>query len=416
MQLNDRSGPAKAAVGQALDNIDCARIGVAVSGGSDSLALMMLLHEACIARGVVLKVVSVDHRLRPESRGELDRVAGICVARGLSHDRLEWRGWDGQGNLQNEARKARYALMAEWAQQEGVGAVCLGHTMDDQAETFLMRLARKAGSAGLSGMRARVEQGGIAWLRPLLTVRRDELQAYLEAHGVAWINDASNEDEAFDRIKARRALAELAPLGIGPEVLSEVAGNLGSENRILQGLVRDFAEGHVRQSYGALACDAEAFGALEPEIALRLLSAAVPWINGAAYPPRREALCKMLAALRGGRTHTLAGVIGLCRKGDIWLAREPGAEAGDATSIGRHWCLSKPNPGEELRALGAEGLALIGAWRELGLPREVLLTLPSIWRAGQLIWTPVVAEGSAGSMPFTAELIRASFTKSLAGH
>src|SRR6056297_2527745 len=134
MQLTDRVGAAQAAVRQVLDSIDDTRVAVAVSGGSDSLALMVLLQEACKAQGVTLMAVSVDHGLRPESGAELDKVAAICAARGIAHDRLEWRGWDGQGNLQNEARKARYALMADWARQEEVGAVCLGHTMDDQAE------------------------------------------------------------------------------------------------------------------------------------------------------------------------------------------------------------------------------------------------------------------------------------------
>lgn len=416
MQLNEPAGPAKAAVRQALESIDDAHVGVAVSGGSDSLALMVLLQEACAARGVALRVVSVDHRLRPESGAELDKVAAICAARGLAHDRLEWRGWDGQGNLQNEARKARYALMTDWAQREELGAIFLGHTMDDQAETFLMRLARKAGSAGLSGMRARTRQGGVTWHRPLLAARRADLQAYLEAQGITWVNDPGNEDAAYERIKARRALETMSPLGIGPEVLSEVAGNLASENRILRGLVRDFAEHHVRQAHGALTCDAGEFGALDSEIALRLLSAAVTWINGVAYPPRREALCKMREALLEARRHTLAGVIGLCRRGDIWLTREPGAEAREGAHLGAHWHVTGLKPGQNLRELGADGLGQLENWRGLGFPRDVLLTLPSLWSGERLDWTPVLAEGSGQQTLPAAEPIRASFTKSLEGH
>ncbi|RFP90138.1 tRNA lysidine(34) synthetase TilS [Rhodobacteraceae bacterium 63075] len=416
MQLNDRFGPAKAAVRQALETIDDARVAVAVSGGSDSLALMVLLQEACAAQGVALRVVSVDHRLRPESGAELDKVAAICAARGLTHDRLEWREWDRQGNLQNEARKARYALMADWARRENLGAIFLGHTIDDQAETFLMRLARKAGSTGLSGMRARTWQGGVTWLRPLLATRRADLQAYLDAQGIDWINDPGNEDAAYERVKARRALEALSPLGIGPEVLAEVAQNLASEDRILRGLVRDFAERHVGQVHGALACDAAEFGALDPEIALRLLGAGVTWINGAAYPPRREALCRMREALLGARRHTLAGVIGLSRKGDIWLTREPATEPRDGTQLGAHWRVRGLKPGEDLRELGADGLAQLKDWRGLGLPREVLLTLPSVWSGERLVWTPVLAGGEGPRTPRAAEPIRASFTNSLADH
>ena len=124
----------------------------------------------------------------------------------------------------------------------------------------------------------------------------------------------------------------------------------------------------------------------------------------------------MREALLEARRHTLAGVIGLPRKGDIWLTREPGKEAGGPSRLARHWRVTGLKRSEDLRELGADGLAQLEDWRSLGLPREVLLTLPSVWSEGRLVWTPVLAGGDGPRTPPAAEPIRASFTNSLADH
>ncbi len=124
-------------------------LGIAVSGGSDSLALLHLMVEWGRAP---LRCVTVDHRLRDASAEEAAQVAEICAALGIAHDTLTWDGWDGQGNLAAEARRARYALLADWAVTHGLTGIALGHTQDDIAETLLMRLARRAGVDGLAAM------------------------------------------------------------------------------------------------------------------------------------------------------------------------------------------------------------------------------------------------------------------------
>ena len=148
-------------------------IGVAVSGGGDSMALLLLLEEAAARAGRVVAAVTVDHGLRPESGGEAAAVAALCAGRGIAHATCRWGDWDGAGNLLDRARQARRALIADWARGRGIGAVALGHTLDDQAETVVLRLARGSGVDGLAGMAAVVRAEGILWLRPLLGVRRD---------------------------------------------------------------------------------------------------------------------------------------------------------------------------------------------------------------------------------------------------
>jgi len=154
-------------------------IGVAVSGGSDSMALLDLLCHWGEEEGVRVSAATVDHGLRVEAKAEAARVAAFCVARGIPHDILIWDGWNGTGNMQAEARSARFELLAEWSRIRGIDVVALGHTSDDQAETFLMRLARKSGVDGLAGMSRDITRHGIRFVRPLLRQSRLALQDYL---------------------------------------------------------------------------------------------------------------------------------------------------------------------------------------------------------------------------------------------
>ncbi|MEZ5715745.1 MAG: tRNA lysidine(34) synthetase TilS [Paracoccaceae bacterium] len=186
-------------VGWPFVNAKVGHVAVAVSGGGDSMALLLLIEHWAREHGAKLSAVTVDHGLRPEAAGEAAMVAAFCAGRGIPHDTLKWSGWDGKGNLQAAARAARYRLIADWARAKGVETVCLGHTRDDQAETFLMRLARKAGSDGLRGMDRDFEREGLRWARPVLGIGRADLRAFLERRGVAWVEDPSNQDEGFDR-------------------------------------------------------------------------------------------------------------------------------------------------------------------------------------------------------------------------
>ena len=128
-------------------------IGVAVSGGSDSVALLHLAARFQAERGGLVRAVTVDHRLRPEAADEARFVAGLCETLGVRHDTVEWPHGPLAGNIPDQARRARYDLVTGWAQCHGITHVVVGHTADDDAETFLMELARQAGIDGLASMR-----------------------------------------------------------------------------------------------------------------------------------------------------------------------------------------------------------------------------------------------------------------------
>ncbi|MGL6211550.1 MAG: tRNA lysidine(34) synthetase TilS [Paracoccaceae bacterium] len=392
------------------------RIGVAVSGGSDSMALLHLMQEVAPLRGWVVHAVTVDHRLRPESAGEAAAVGQVCAGLGVSHDVLVWDHADITGNLSDQARRARYRLIAEWAATRGIGHVVVAHTLEDQAETFLMELARKAGVDGLSGMRGGWNAGEVFFSRPLLGVSRTDLRAYLTPRGVAWIDDPTNENDAYTRVKARRVLAALKPLGITAGHLGAVAEHLDLAREALIFATAKAADSVVTTVAGAVHLDREVFWRLPFEIQRRLLMAGLLWVNRADYAPRGSALERVQGALIQERDVTLAGCRIRAGEGQVAIVREPKAVAGAVTPTDQlwdsRWRVDGPHEaGLQVRALGAAGLKVCKDWRSLGISRDALLVSPGIWRGDALIAAPVAGFSNG----WTAD-IPASFSRFIVSH
>ena len=377
------------------------KIAVAVSGGSDSLALLYLLHEVARHNVVDLYAVTVDHGLRSEAREEARQVEAICVDLAVPHDTLLWREWDGKGNTQNAARNARYTLIADWARAKGIETVVLGHTQDDQAETFIMRLARASGVDGLSAMPMRRQHAGVTWLRPLLNVRRAALQSYLRDKGVQWVDDPSNEDPRFERVRVRDQMDAFAKLGLTAEVHAQVAQNLAQARNALTHQARIAALDLVSEHAGALRIHWQGLQALPAEIRRRLLIASFNWLGGSFYPPRRAALEAVWDALNDKGTATLQGCILRRKQENLWLCRELNAVRHLQVTTGElwdgRWRVSGPegDDGFIVSALGEEGLLLCPDWREAGLPREVFLSTPAVWKGPDLVASPLVKPDQA---------------------
>ncbi|WP_235933257.1 tRNA lysidine(34) synthetase TilS [Paragemmobacter ruber] len=367
---------------------------MAVSGGGDSLALLHLAVEA----GCTVAVATVDHGLRPEAADEAAAVGAACAALSVPHDILHWR-WDGQGNLQDAARRGRIAALAAWAQGRGLRAVALGHTQDDIAETFLMRLARDAGVDGLAAMAARREVDGIAFLRPLLGVGRAELRGWLLQRGVSWADDPSNDDPRFDRVRARRALAAMADAGVDGAAIAALAGKMAEVRAALEATTAEAAARLVRIDGGDVILDTQGLAALPAEIRRRLLLAAVMWIASAEYGPRGAEMERFVAAALEGRVATLAGCRTSHARGRMRITREVRAVAGLSCPVGalwdRRWRVSGPDSnGLTLRALGEAGLAACPDWRAAPYPRTTLLASPAVWDAGVLVAAPLAGFGA----------------------
>lgn len=377
-----------------------ARLGVAVSGGGDSMALMVLLAEWARAQGVVLEAVSVDHGLRAESADEAAAAGALAARLGLAHAVLRWdRVAAPGGNLMDAARRGRRALIAEWARARGIGVVALGHTLDDQAETLLMRLARGSGVDGLAGMAGAARRGGLLWLRPVLEVRRDALRTVLRARGLTWAEDPTNADARFLRTRARGALAALAPLGIGSERLAETAAAMAQARVALDRAAQAAGRALLRMDRGDALLDARALAALAPELSERIVARVLCVLSGQPYRPRRAALRRALAAPLRATLHgcVLSRAGGHLRIGREWRAVD-GLRARPGILWDNRWIV-QPAPGTgtdgcTIAALGPQGLAQIGAWAACGLPRASVLASPAVWRGDTVLAAPLVRGGS----------------------
>ena len=393
-------------------------VGVAVSGGSDSTALLLLMCDWAKATGRDIRAVSVDHGLREGSADEVAQVASLCAQIGVSHFGLKWEGWNGKGNLQQEARRARQTLIARWANDNAVASVVTGHTSDDQAETFLMRLARGSGVDGLSAMYPIVRKEGIVWMRPLLDTRREALRDLLRSRNVGWVDDPSNEDKRFDRIKFRSEMDQLERLGLGPELLAKTATRIQSARGELERATLDFARlTSEPREIGTVRIGRNAFLERSFEMRMRLMSHTLAWVSGAEHPPRFASLKLALDAVAEGRTCTLSGcLIAPLKDESFEVNREVSAikpVPADGSVYDKRWETSAFEGGE-VRPLGEDGIACRPDWRDAAESRNAILSSPSIWYNNELMSAPFLDKNGR----WTCRLIRGAedFFSSIVTH
>jgi tRNA(Ile)-lysidine synthase len=267
-----------------------ARLGLAVSGGPDSLAMLLLAHTALPGR---IEAATVDHGLRPDSAGEAAMVSALCAPLGVPHAVLKVEVAD--GNLQSEARSARYGALATWVAAQGLTGLATAHHADDQAETLLARLNRASGVAGLAGVRPRGPIPGAPddckapLLRPVLEWRRGELADVVAAAGIAAVQDPSNNDPRFDRARLRQALAQAD--WIDPAALAQSAAHLADADLALEWAARrEFHECVERDGIGMT------YRPRAPRaIALRVIARIVRELDGSE--PRGATLARLFESL-----------------------------------------------------------------------------------------------------------------------
>ncbi len=281
-----------------LFNSAANRLAVAVSGGSDSSALLLLAHSWAQGSGTELNVVSVDHQLRPEAKDECKFVSTLASELGLPHTTLVWNADQVTGNIPQSAREGRYRLMGEWAMSRGIDTVCLGHTLNDQAETVLMQLSRKAGVDGLSGMPETVVRHGVTWLRPLLDIQRQQLRNFLIECGRTWVDDPTNQEAQYDRIKIRNVIPVFEQAGITVEALATIATNMQRSKRVIDDVVRTAADELVSVPETGEIVIAASFWELHDEIQVKLLSKLIQFLGGETRPRRGKAVRNCLKSAR----------------------------------------------------------------------------------------------------------------------
>ncbi|QGN54535.1 tRNA lysidine(34) synthetase TilS [Novosphingobium sp. Gsoil 351] len=285
------------------------RVGLAVSGGPDSLALLLL---ACAGAPDRFEVATVDHGLRAESVAEAEAVGVLCERFAVPHATLR-PVVAATGNLQANARAARYDALGEWAKARGLGAIVTAHHADDQAETLLMRLNRSAGVRGLAGMRACAEvpgHPGLPLLRPLLTWRKAALEAVVAAAGLDPARDPSNADPRFERARVRSELGNSDWLDSA--ALAASAAHLGeADDALAWAATREWDE-RVERPGAILVYRPAAPRAVRLRVVERIVAELAH--EGA---PRGSEIARLVDRLDAGETATLGGVRASSARG-IW--------------------------------------------------------------------------------------------------
>ncbi|MDR3494229.1 MAG: tRNA lysidine(34) synthetase TilS [Ancalomicrobiaceae bacterium] len=409
-----------------------AKAALAVSGGPDSTALLHLfaLWRSAAADSLPGIVLTVDHGLRPEAAEEAEFVADLARSLGLPHRTLCWHGPKPASGIQAAARAARYALLQSAAAAEGADVLMTAHTLDDQAETFLLALARGSGVYGLAAMPAERRLGTLRLIRPLLAIPKARLIATLRSAGIAWRDDPSNANSHYARVAVRKAAPEFARHGLDSATLAATAERLARAASALDTYAgRLIAETVAIHPGGFLRFDIARF--LEPpdEVVLRALSLVLRALMGHDYGPRFDRLERLHAdvgaALRLDRPlqRTLAdAVLRLSARPapSVWLYPEAGRSGFPelilAPGESRLWqdrirLSLSPNVDRPtaVRALGPAGRRLIAGLIPHGLPSAAAETVASAWHGETLVGVPAfgyaappLAPGEFGAEPLVA--------------
>ena len=378
-------------------------IAVAISGGADSLALCLLAARWARRQGGVLTALTVDHGLRAESAAEARELGRWLRRRGIAHRVLRWRGPKPAAGVQAASRRARYALLSGWCRRHRVLHLLLGHQRDDQAETLVLRLARGSGPDGLAAMPAIVERDGIRCLRPLLGVAHADLVATLERWRQPWIEDPSNADARYARVRVRRRLARAT---VAAADLAGAARSLGLARAAREAEASAFlARAATIDPRGFCTLDRGLAAAADVDLLRAALGSLLACVGGAHRPARRARLARLADAMRGDgpfTARTLAGCRVMEGAGDrLLVCREAGRL--DAVEALRPGATVRWDDRFEVglrRRGGGAGLFVAkradGRWpggadaaaAERTLPRAVAATLPAVYLGARLVAVP----------------------------
>lgn len=378
-------------------------VAVALSGGPDSLSLVLLADRWARAQGGRVHAITIDHAIRPNSAAEAQTVAGWMAARGISHETHRLQEALPATDLQGQARAARYRALERICAERSILHLLTGHHREDQAETFMLRLARGSGVDGLAAMAAVTPRRHIRILRPLLDAPRARLGATCIAMGQASVDDPSNRNPVFARVKLRQGWGVLDAGGLSADRLAQTAQHLGRARAALEddtaALLARVARYHEA---GFARLDSQGLLRASPEIGLRALVRVLQLVGGQYYKPRFERTERLYAELQHAVDRTLGG----CRLvseagGTVLIYREPAAIARlqplgretvqwdgrfTATAARHAW------DGLSIGALGPEGAAFMRATLRLSpdhaIPPRVRPTLPCIRRLDEIQAVP----------------------------
>lgn len=393
---------------------------VGVSGGADSIALALLADRWAKRQGGRVIALTVDHRLRAESAAEARQVRRWLKPRGIAQATLVWDGPHPAHDLQAAARAARYRLMEDWCRTHGALHLLTAHHLEDLAETFWLRLARGSGLDGLAGIAPVTERRHCRVLRPLLDVAPERLRARLLQEGQAWLEDPSNLNRAYARVRIRTARGLLESEGLGAARLVETMRHLGCARGILESATAALLARWVWLHPAGFAwLDPAGLRAAGAEVGMRVLGAVLATVGGLEYPPRLARLERLYRDISGAglsQGRTLGGCRLMGRRGGLLVCREAAGTAdpipvqpGMTVAWDGRIRLDLPARAPVGLRIGALGVNRRGlpaeARRRLDLlPGPTRPTLPALWDRGAPAAVPALGWVRAGLEPSLGNL------------
>jgi tRNA(Ile)-lysidine synthase len=374
------------------------RVALAVSGGSDSIAMFRMVHEWAPA-SLEIFALTVDHGLRVAAADEAAQVKRWCCSLGVRCEILKWQGGPITSGIQAKARQARYDLMSVWCLANQVEVLLTAHTADDQAETVLMRKLRTSTAKSLSGIWPERDWNGVRVLRPLLGLRRAELRAYLNQCGQAWIDDPSNEDMKFERVRMRH---ELAGQTLGLVDQAHLAQQVSLRHAFD---AKAWCLKHIqRHELGFVSLPHSLFDQLQTEVKDEILLEVLSLVGIGGQPELLERR-NLLAWLAddGGSRRALGGLLFAKRKREMLVGREPGRISDRPVMI--------PEVGEivwddRFRVTGPVGAQIVATGSIAGVPRQhdipafIQAGLPAVLMADGGICVPSLSFGAGATCKY----------------
>ncbi len=385
------------------------KIGLAISGGPDSMALAHLMHAWAKKHGVQVHGFHVDHQLRPSSSLEAASVVQWLAEMDISCDVLVWHHGDLRRKTQAHARQARHVLIAELAKKKGITQVFLGHHLNDQIETFLLRLECGSGVSGLSGMQSVAHMQNLTLLRPLLTVPKKKLQEAVIQKKLPFIDDPSNHNEEFARVRMRKLAHVMQEYGFDPGRLGRTVSKISETNAAMSYMMHEVIDRHATyHDAGYISVAATPLDLLPKALVLRVLDGIIRGMSGQLYPVRYQRLARCYDKLIKGDT-LAATTLGHCyikkRRKTFLFCREahyvekeitlrtPGQYRWDE----RFWVdlldTYEVPSGITVGPLGYEGWKQISTYCRSDLPSYIVYTLPAIWLHNRVIAQPHLGFG-----------------------
>lgn len=376
-------------------------LAVAVSGGADSMALVLLADSWVRDQGGAVTALTVDHGLRSESEIEIRQVGDWLKYRAIYHKILRWKGKKPLSGIQAAARQARYDLMTDWCQRHAILHLLVAHHGDDQAETVLLRREKNSGPDGLSGMAPGRALNGVRLIRPFLTRRRKDMEATLTAWQQPWLEDPSNTEARFARTAVRRKLKNNEQKFINLQNLSRKA----TEERRRHSRQRAALAAQIVRMHPAGFCWLDGLEGSDELLAKSLLGDILLCVGGGIYKPKRERLERLyknmttrsLGSRQMSRGHTLAGTRILPRASGFLICRETGRLPPpiylNSNCTGRWdrfvWKLRNVT-GQNLHIgpLGEAGWLQVRAFTRVNIPSQVRPGLPSLKQEGKVLAVP----------------------------